>query len=93
MRIGKISPLRHRNTGDPAHDDLSDPKHIKAHEGEEANFQTVEEEDEFRKFVKHYEMDVKGWEYIRSLLVDGEVYFETDTSNLLDSFILKGVAK
>jgi hypothetical protein len=32
--------------------------------------------DEFRKFVKHYEMDVKGWEYIRALLVDGEVFFE-----------------
>ena len=32
--------------------------------------------DEFRKFSKHYELDIRGWEYFRSLLVDGEVYFE-----------------
>ena len=32
--------------------------------------------DEFRKFIKHYEMDTNGWSYFRSLLVDGEVFFE-----------------
>jgi hypothetical protein len=32
--------------------------------------------DEFRKFIKHYEFDMRGWEYFRSLLVDGEVFFE-----------------
>lgn len=32
--------------------------------------------DEFRKFIKHYEINEKGWEYFRSLLVDGEIFFE-----------------
>jgi hypothetical protein len=33
-------------------------------------------EDEFRKFIKHYELEFHGWEYFRQLLVDREVFFE-----------------
>ena len=33
-------------------------------------------EDEFQKYIDYFELDRKGWEMIRSLLVDGEVYFE-----------------
>jgi hypothetical protein len=32
--------------------------------------------DEFRKFIKHYDMQLRGWEYFRQLLVDGELFFE-----------------
>jgi len=31
---------------------------------------------EFEKFAQLYQFDTRGWEYYRSLLVDGEVYFE-----------------
>lgn len=31
---------------------------------------------EFDKFIENYELDEKGWEYFRSILVDGEVFFE-----------------
>lgn len=31
---------------------------------------------EFKKIVDYYNLDTKGWEYFRSLLVDGEVFFE-----------------
>lgn len=31
---------------------------------------------EFNKFVTHYDLHNKGWDYFRQLLVDGEVYFE-----------------
>ena len=33
-------------------------------------------QDEFRKFLKHYMLEERGWEYFRQLLVDGEIYFE-----------------
>jgi hypothetical protein len=32
--------------------------------------------DEFVKFIKHYKLRERGWEYFRNVLVDGEVYFE-----------------
>ena len=32
--------------------------------------------EEFRKFINIYELKEKGWEYIRYLLTDGELYFE-----------------
>lgn len=32
--------------------------------------------EEFRKFLKHYTLEERGWEYFRQLLVDGELYFE-----------------
>lgn len=32
--------------------------------------------DEFSKYINYFELDKRGWEYIRSILVDGEIYFE-----------------
>lgn len=32
--------------------------------------------NEFQKFYQHYDLEHKGWDYFRTLLVDGEVYFE-----------------
>jgi hypothetical protein len=32
--------------------------------------------EEFYKFVQHFDLENKGWEYIRNILVDGELYFE-----------------
>jgi len=31
---------------------------------------------EFQKFVQYFDLDHKGWEYFRSLLTEGEVYWE-----------------
>lgn len=31
---------------------------------------------EFQKFVGYFDLENKGWEYIRNMLVDAEVYFE-----------------
>ena len=31
---------------------------------------------EFIKYIDNFELEQKGWEYFRNLLVDGEVYFE-----------------
>jgi len=31
---------------------------------------------EFKKFVEYFNFDERGWEYVRNLLVDGELYFE-----------------
>ena len=31
---------------------------------------------EFSKFIGHYDLENNGWDYFRSLLVDGEIYFE-----------------
>lgn len=33
-------------------------------------------ESEFNKFIDYYELETKGWEYFRHLLVDGEMFFE-----------------
>jgi len=32
--------------------------------------------DEFGKFINLFDIKERGWEYVRSLLVDGELYFE-----------------
>jgi len=32
--------------------------------------------DEFKKFINIFELKEKGWEYLRYLLIDGELYFE-----------------
>lgn len=39
---------------------------------------TVKQEldKEFKKIVDYFNLETKGWEYFRSLLVDGEVFFE-----------------
>lgn len=33
-------------------------------------------EKEFQKYIGYFDLINKGWEYFRSLLVDGEIYFE-----------------
>jgi len=48
------------------------------------NFQDLELNDEdkedvqneFQKYVSYFDLANRGWEYFRSMLVDGEVYFE-----------------
>lgn len=32
--------------------------------------------NEFKKFITYYDLDNKGWEYVRSILVDAELFFE-----------------
>lgn len=32
--------------------------------------------EEFERFIRHFDMENKGWEYCRNLLIDGELYFE-----------------
>lgn len=31
---------------------------------------------EFHKYIQHFELEHKGWDYFRQLLIEGEVYFE-----------------
>jgi len=33
-------------------------------------------EKEFQKYIGYFELATRGWEYFRSLLIDGEIYFE-----------------
>ena len=33
-------------------------------------------EKEFQKYITYFDLNNRGWEYIRNLLVDGEIYFE-----------------
>lgn len=33
-------------------------------------------EEEFQDYIRHFELEDRGWEYFRSVLTDGEVYFE-----------------
>ena len=33
-------------------------------------------EKEFSKYIQHFELDTKGWDYFRQLLIEGEVYWE-----------------
>ena len=40
------------------------------------NTKRNEIEKEFHKFSNHFDLENKGWEYIRRLLVDGELFFE-----------------
>ena len=35
-----------------------------------------EVEEEFQKYIEYFELSKKGWEYVRNVLVDGELYFE-----------------
>jgi hypothetical protein len=36
----------------------------------------VKLDNEFKKYVQNFELERKGWEYFRQLLVEGEIYFE-----------------
>lgn len=40
------------------------------------NIKRTEIEKEFDKFINHFDLENKGWEYIRRLLIDGELFFE-----------------
>lgn len=33
-------------------------------------------DEEFQTYIEYFELERKGWEYVRNLLVDGEIYFE-----------------
>lgn len=49
---------------------------IKLHNKDFNQIQKTELEKEFRRFINHFDLENKGWEYLRQLLVDGELYFE-----------------
>jgi len=49
---------------------------LELHNKDFSEVQKSELEKEFRRFISYYDLENKGWEYLRSLLVDGEVYFE-----------------
>ena len=48
--------------------------HFRNIELEEQDNQKVD--DEFKKYIQNFELEKKGWEYFRQLLIEGEVYFE-----------------
>jgi hypothetical protein len=48
--------------------------HFRNIELEEQDKQRVD--DEFKKYIQNFELEKKGWEYFRQLLIEGEVYFE-----------------
>lgn len=31
---------------------------------------------EFSKYIQHFELETRGWDYFRQLLIEGEIYFE-----------------
>jgi hypothetical protein len=41
---------------------------------EEADKEKIQEE--FQKYIEHFQLDKKGWSYFRQLLIEGEIYFE-----------------
>ena len=43
--------------------------------GDDANINS-DLSKEFTKLINHYDLENKGWDYFRQLLVDGEVFFE-----------------
>lgn len=47
--------------------------------------------DEFEKFIEHYDLEGRGWEYFRQLLIDGEVFFEHVIHNKRSDLGLLGV--
>ena len=51
MKVLKKSPLLDRDTAEEVHNALDEKSHKKAHKGEKASFQTVEEENRFRNFI------------------------------------------
>ena len=41
-----------------------------------SNLQKEELKKEFKTFINHFNLETKGWEIFRKLLVDGEIFFE-----------------
>lgn len=66
-------------------DEICDEFVVKDEEGDIVKLQLpngLEEEHkkqlrvEFRKFINYYDFEHKGWEYVRSVLTDAEIFFE-----------------
>jgi hypothetical protein len=66
-------------------DEICDEFVVKDEEGDVVKLELPNEIDdevkkqlrtEFRKFINYYDLEHKGWEYVRSVLTDAEVFFE-----------------
>jgi hypothetical protein len=57
-------------------DENGDVIKLDVHNAAFSEVQKSEIEKEFRRFSNYYDFDNRGWEYLRQLLVDGELYFE-----------------
>lgn len=56
-----------------------DGKFLHIHYREEVDLDSSvkqEIEKEFNRIVRYFDLETKGWEYFRNLLIDGEVFFE-----------------
>jgi hypothetical protein len=49
---------------------------LRFHDSELTDIQREEIEKEFRRYINLFELEHRGWEYFRHLLVDAEIYFE-----------------
>ncbi len=57
-------------------DENGEIMHLDLHNKNFTSIQKTEIEKEFRRFTNYFDIENKGWEYLRQLLVDGELYFE-----------------
>lgn len=57
-------------------DENGEIMHLDLHNKNFTPIQKTELEKEFRRFTSYFDLENKGWEYLRQLLVDGELYFE-----------------
>jgi hypothetical protein len=57
-------------------DQNGDMVHIEFRKENFSTEATKEIKDEFHKILNYFEFERKGWEYVRSILVDGEIYWE-----------------
>ena len=57
-------------------DENGDVIQLNLHNKDFSTVQKAEIEKEFRRFVNYFDLENRGWEYLRQLLVDGELYFE-----------------
>ena len=57
-------------------DENGEIMHLDLHNKNFSAIQKTEIEKEFRRFTNYFDLENKGWEYLRQLLVDGELYFE-----------------
>ncbi len=48
---------------------------------------------EWDKFIQNFDLDNKGWEYIRQLLIEGELYFENVISEHRPDYGIVGVLR
>ena len=57
-------------------DENGDVLTLELHNQDFSQIQKAELEKEFKRFTNYFDFENKGWEYLRQLLVDGELYFE-----------------